>query len=476
LEAKYPSGARKPRFGFEQWNGVVPPPFDLFEGPIHFPELKNPLMQEWALWRAAELTRQYAEYDAFIHSLNPEVALEGNPNLNLGLNTGFTQGVDIGSLLEHGDIVWSEERAHASWTPDGRLVSKIRAFKAARSMGKSVFVYTGGRYGAQDPGSPPHLRIAEAMAYNGNNLGMVGDVHPEGIKLTPEAKRYIDFFHGQRTALAGTEPVGDVAVLRAFAAVEFNPARALVAATLAEQTLIQHHIPFDIIFDRHLSDLGRYQALILADQDALGDAQAAAIRRFVEAGGGLVATGNSSLLTDWRVRRRKFALADLFGIDNPAGGGAVVRREFGKGRVVYLPRLVPALDPPLPRMSYEFKQDYYKLPLNHAELAEAVRWAARDEFSAMVKAPRHVSIELTRQKTTGNLNLHLVNFRFRRAVANIDAAVRIPKGFRVRQAMLATPDSGASISLPVTSGGDLARLRIPRLQVYHLVSLELEKQ
>ena len=476
LEAKYPSGTRKPRFGFEQLNGVKPPPFDLFEGPVRFPELKNPLMQEWALWRACEVTRHYAEYDAFIHSLNPGVALEGNPNLNLGLNRGFTQGVDIGSLLEHGDIVWSEEPAHASWTRDGRLVSKIRSFKAARVMGKSIFVYTGGRYGAQDPASPPHLRIAEAMAYNGNNIGMAGDVHPEGIKFTPEAKRYIDFFHRRQAALAHTEPVGDVAVLRAFAAVEFNPARALVAATLAEQTLIQHHIPFDIIFDRHLNDLRRYKALILADQDALSDAQAAAIRRFVEAGGGLVATGNSSLLTDWRLRRRKFALADLFGIDNPAGEGAAARRDFGKGRVVYIPRIVPALDPPRPQMSYDFKHDYWKLPRNHAELADAVRWAARGEFSAEVKAPEHVAMELTRQKTTGNLSLHLVNFNFRRAVENIDAAVRIPQGFRVREAVLATPDGGADRPLPVTSDGELARVQLPRLQVYDLVLLALEKK
>ena len=193
---------------------MAPPPFDLFEGPVRFAALNNPVMQEWALWRAAEAARQFAESDAYIHSLNPETALEGNPNLNPVTNRGFAQGVDIASMLDHGDIVWSEEPANASWTSDGRLVSKIRSFKCARIMGKSIFVYTGGRYGSQDPASPPHLRIAEAMAYNGNNLGMVGDVHPEGIQLTPAAKRYIGFFDRHGTDLAGTEPMGDVAVLR----------------------------------------------------------------------------------------------------------------------------------------------------------------------------------------------------------------------------------------------------------------------
>ena len=86
-----------------------------------------------------------------------------------------------------------------------------------------------------------------------------------------------------------------------------------------------------------------------------------------------MATGNSSLLTDWRLRRRKFALADVLGIELPSA--SVVRREHGKGRVVYLPRIAPAMDPPKPEMNYGFSPAYWKLPLNHADLAEALAWA-----------------------------------------------------------------------------------------------------
>jgi hypothetical protein len=475
LTDRYPSGSRLARFGFERIEGFVPPVFDLFEGPVRMPRLNNPVMQEWALWRASEVTRHYAAHDVFIHSLNPEVALEGNPGVNPSHNGGFTNGVDVGSMLEHGDIVWSEEGSHASWTSDGRLVSKIRSFKAARIMGKSLFIYTGGRYGAQDPASPPQLRIAEAMAFNGNNIGMVGDVHPEGIRLTPDAQRYIRFFRAHQQAFADTEPVGDAAVLRAFAAVEFNPAEANVAATLAEQTLIQHHIPFNIVFDRHLNDLSRYKVLVLADQDALSDAQLDAIRRFVESGGGLVATGASSLLTDWRLTRRKFGLADVFGIDTPAQAKGAVRREFGRGRVVYLPAIVPAVAPPKPRMNYALDFSAWKLPVNHLELAEAVRWAARGELTAAAAVPQSVAMELTRRKSTGDLNLHLVNFDFRHPVQGVVARLRLPEGRRLRQATLATPDGAGDTRLAVTmEPGGVARLSIPRLDVYTLIRLQLE--
>ena len=80
---------------------------------------------------------------------------------------GFRSGIDYAQLLRTADIFWSEEPSQASWTTDGRLVSKIRSFKVARSLDRSLFIYTGGRYGAQSADSPPELRIAEAMASNG---------------------------------------------------------------------------------------------------------------------------------------------------------------------------------------------------------------------------------------------------------------------------------------------------------------------
>ncbi|MCC6262922.1 MAG: hypothetical protein IT169_05030 [Bryobacterales bacterium] len=468
LEAKYPVDQRRPRFGFDDFKDIEPPPYIGILSNPSVKHLRSPLMQEWALWRASEVTRQYAAYDNYIHSLNPEAATVGNPNLNLALNLGFQNGVSNDDMLQHGDVVFSESPAYASWTPDGRLLSKIRSYKTARLMGKSIFAYTGGRYGTQSPDSPPHLRIAEAMAYNGNNIGMVGDVHPDGIRLTPEARRYIRFFHEHQPDFRDTAPLGDVAVLRAFAAVEFNPAQALVSAMLAEQTLIQHQIPFQIIFDRQVKDLSRYKVLVLANQDALSDEQVTAIRSFVNAGGGLVATENSSLLTDWRLRRDRFALADLFGTEQP--GETAIRREFGRGRVVYLPRIAPAVPPPPPLVEYGLPLEDWQLPVNHAELAEAVEWASRGQSSAKVVAPPYVTMELTRQASTGSLFLHLVNFNFSHPVEGIEAQVRIPDGYTFREASSFTPGATPP-PIETTVRNGYIHLRIPRLEVYNLTAL-----
>ncbi len=468
LQARYrdPSSALR-RFGFSDLSNLAPPPYNLPAGPVRFGELKNPLMQEWAMFRAVSMARRYAEYDEFIHTLNPEVALEGNPNLNLAQNQGFTVGCDYSQLLQHGDIVWSEEPNHAAWTEDGRIVSKVRSFKAVRIRGKSLFVYTGSRYGGLTAASPPELRLAEAMTYNDVNLGMVGDLMPAGTELTPSASRYIRFFHSHVKYLAETASIADVAVLRSFASIEFNPSRANVSTVLFEQTLLQNRVPFDIIFDRDLDQLKRYKVLVLANQDALSDGELESIRAFVAAGGGLVATEDTSLFNEWRLRRPRFGLADLFGIN--LAPPTPLRRQVAEGRVVYLPRVECSTQPPSPSLNYNFSNEHWKLPKNYPEILEAVKWAAGDRLTLSVRAPLSVAAELTEQRSSGNWILHLVNFDYTHPVDDIPVSLRMGKGRTLKEAVVETPDASSSQILTTETKDGVVTFRVPRLKVYDLV-------
>ena len=465
---RYPPDRATKRFGFARVDGMVPPPFNTHTGSIAMKDLNNPLMQEWIYWRSEAMARIFGEYDNYIHNLNPEAAMDGNPFFSMGVNYGFLAGTDLGQYLQHGDFMWSEESSHASWTPDQRLVSRIRSFKAVRQMGRTVFMYTGGKWGAQDPASPPALRMAEAMAENGGNLGMVGNVTPEGTLLKPGALEYIQFFRRHAGELAQSKQVADAAVLRSFASTEFNPAAVLPSTMLFEQTLIQTRIPFDIIFDRQLNDLARYKVLVLANQDALSDDQANRIRAFVAAGGGLVATGDTSLRTEWRWERDRFALADLFGIDTPPEKGEAIRRAFGKGRVVYIPRVEPAIDPPPAQIKYNFPEECWALPKNYREMEAAVRWAAGDHLSLTVDAPLSVVAELA--SVPGGMLVHLVNYNFTKPVADVRVSLRVSAP--PSEVILETPD-GATQTLPVTLKDGIASFRVPRLQIYDLVRVRM---
>ncbi|GHB67506.1 alpha-amylase family protein [Persicitalea jodogahamensis] len=80
--------------------------------------------------------------------------------------------------------------------------------------------------------------------------------------------------------------------------------------------LVESRIPFDMVNDRLLSadDLGRFKLLILPNIAALSDAQCAQIEAFVQRGGSVVATFETSLYDEEAQPRPDFGLASLFGV------------------------------------------------------------------------------------------------------------------------------------------------------------------
>ena len=83
------------------------------------------------------------------------------------------------------------------------------------------------------------------------------------------------------------------------------------------QALVEARIPFSFADERQLEPeyIGRYKVLVLANIAALSDRQCAQIRDYVNRGGAIVATDETSLYDEWGKRRANFALADLFGCD-----------------------------------------------------------------------------------------------------------------------------------------------------------------
>jgi Beta-galactosidase len=480
LQKRYPDPQRaRLRFGFTKFDEVIPPPYGLHEPPVRLAELHNPMMQEWAEFRAWSLARDFQEFAGYVHEANPDAAIIGNPTMNLESNVGFMDGVSPQELFPTADGIWTEEPNLPEWTPDERLVSMIRSYKAARSMGKPLFHWQNLMRADAYRKAPIVLRLAESIAYDDANLGVVAGGSVGWNDLPAVVQPYVTFFRSNLSDLVHTNEVADAAILRSFPSVEFNPSVSLFNTVLFEQTLIQTKIPFGLIFDRQLADLAKYKVLVLADQDALSDEQLARIRAFVEQGGGLVATGATSLLTDWRTKRGRFGLADLFGTTAPpaeTAANAPIERQFGKGRVVYIPRIEAEVPAPPAQMNYTVRNAAWKLPKNYQQLTAAVRWAAGGELSAEVDAPLWVTAELAEQPGTRTRLLHLVNFKYREPLKDIPVRLRIPAGMRVREVILKSPGEGSPERLKFSADAGIASLRVPQLNVYDLVMFRMEAQ
>jgi hypothetical protein len=80
------------------------------------------------------------------------------------------------------------------------------------------------------------------------------------------------------------------------------------------QALVEARIPFEMVHDRCLDaeHLAPFRTLILPNIAALSDEQCGQLREFVEMGGGLVATYETSLYDEWGVRRSDFGLSNLW--------------------------------------------------------------------------------------------------------------------------------------------------------------------
>jgi hypothetical protein len=113
------------------------------------------------------------------------------------------------------------------------------------------------------------------------------------------------------------------------------------------QALVRARIPYLPV---HLDDLdrdgGTFRALILPNMGAMSDSQVAAVKRFVARGGGLLATGHTSLADEWGDCRTDYALGDLFGAHLPIQHGArdeAVRRRWAAESAHSYLRLAPSL-------------------------------------------------------------------------------------------------------------------------------------
>jgi hypothetical protein len=239
------------------------------------------------------------------------------------------------------------------------------------------------------------------------------------------------------------------------------------------QALIEARIPFEMVHDRVLDadHLGRFKTLILPNIAALSDEQCRQLREFVDRGGSLVATYETSLYNEWGERRSDFGLADLFGVsfrnrvpgplrnaylrleDDPgtgkrhpilAGLDDAPRIIHGTSRLDVAPKhefrhppltLIPSY-PDLPmekvyprvpktdiaelylreigtgRVVYfpwDIDRIFWEvLAVDHATLLKnAVQWATNEEPPVQVTGPGVLDVTAWRQ--TGSMTVHLVN-------------------------------------------------------------------
>jgi hypothetical protein len=292
--------------------------------------------------------------------------------------------------------------------------------------------------------------------------------------------KYIDFYRKNRDLYVGTQDVASVAILRSYASITYNHARAGLSAILVEQALIQAKIPFHMIFDEHLESLSPSlcKVLILPDSECLSDAQVAFIRGFVEAGGGLIATEQSGLYDTWRRVRLAPALQGLVagqgdGKSSEAMKSATTHNEVGKGRVAYIPAIEFDGTLPPPEPYFTIGTSLWKRPKNWAHLLDAILWASRGDIPLEVKGPEYLIANLTEQPDRRRRLVHLVNCDTEHvsAIENVKVRCAMPAGQSAATVRFYSPDASGAQELKSEFADGMVSFTVPRFNVYGVAEL-----
>ena len=441
LTDKYTAAERRERFGFENVSYVLPPMWNDPNPADKMIEIRDPVMQEWVDFRCWTFTTRLAECARFARSLNKEVAIEVNPHGLTGSNRAWEAGINHPDLMQYTNVIWSEDPNNPRWE-DGVAVGKFRHYKLGRTTSNFIMTYNGK---AQD--------FAENLALN-RTIGSLGRGVPAGVK-----KKYLDFWYKHKDLYTRMEGREKVAVLRSYPSMAYNTLETQVSVNMAEQALQQRQIPFDIIFDQQQDELGKYQVIVLANQESLDENMILKIKEFVKNGGGLVATGKTGMYDGWRRLRKNSLVAEM--LLETGAGEKVSAFNFGKGRVISLSELImPDREILLGFVSH------WMMPENADELASAVYWAAGKTLPLTVSAPEWVGVS---HDTKENREvIHLFNYH-----SQSDAnGITLRYDGAITKAWAVSPDRDGIINLPIVKENEQTIVGISNLKVYEIIVLE----
>jgi putative glycosyl hydrolase-like family 6 (GHL6) protein len=290
----------------------------------------DPDYRQWIKW-------SYARRVEIWEINNRTAQASGGPHcLWIGMNSGNVARQsrafrDLKEICKRAEIMMMDHQARNEATgfqqngDTGKFIHGLLGWE--KLAPESMALYQNGRTSfrvASKPAAEARMWMLEGFAGGIQPWWHHVGAYHEDRRMYRTAEPVMKWHKANERYLVNRKPVASVGVVWSQDNVDFygrDHAEELTELPYrgVTQALIRARIPYLPVHADHIErDMGGFAALVLPNLAAMSDAQVAAIRRFVAGGGSLVATGVSSLFTEWGDRRPDFALADLFGAHAPA--------------------------------------------------------------------------------------------------------------------------------------------------------------
>lgn len=460
LQKKYPTPeAATARYGYPSADYVKLNEWSVFNRPEDVTSVDDPILQEWIQFRCESLVNQCREYYQYIKNRKPSISVGFNLKGIYSMNRIWTKAVHHPLFEGICDFFCFDiGGVDPGINPEtGALVTEIRSYKTARTLNMTCSV--------GDPG----IELAEQMAFNNQTYLEGFGYHGTGYNhytqrlFSPLAeffREYNDRFYTR------TDNVADCAVFRSFPSLAYSVSSAWIPTTLVEQVLIQHKIPFDLIYDQQINQISEYQAVILAGQESLSNNDIEKFKAYIRAGGTLIFTGNTADFNQYRLRRRSNPLLQLMGLDKrPA---TTTFHQFGSGTLVFIPEIEPGMKI-VPSGPWDFPPTQWVLPKNHGEIARTMTNHLPRGLSLDTGAPVTVAAEIVKREITKETIVHFVNYDEANRIGPFPVEVKPQFSGPISSVHLYSSELDEPLVLPHLTEGERIKFDLPEIGMYAMV-------
>jgi hypothetical protein len=280
-----------------------------------------PSRKQYIVWRQKRLFELWRLWDRRIKTINPNAAYLANAG------GGALSDLDMKTIGELAPTLFADRQGRSGlmlpWA-NGKNGKEYRATLARKPIAGIFSVGLEEQYRWKDSvQSGPEIRlwVADGIAQGLRPWFTKFNAKPIDRRWLPVVEDIYKWHHKNERYLRNEEPLARVGMVYSQQTATFyggEKARAKVEdpALGYYQALVEARIPFEMVHDRLLDPerLTGFRVLVLPNIAALSTEQCRQIEGFVQSGGSIVATHETSLYDEWGVPRKEFGLASVFGV------------------------------------------------------------------------------------------------------------------------------------------------------------------
>jgi Beta-galactosidase trimerisation domain len=280
---------------------------------------QDPARRAYILWRQQRLFDLWQTWDRAVRAINPDSCVI--PNTGGGANSSL----DMKRIGELAPTLMADRQARSGLMAPWAIGMNAKEYRATLGMKPIVGIFS---VGVEEPyrwkdsvqnADEIRLWVADLVA-NGMRPWFTkfsGTLHDERW-LSPVADLY-SRLAGWEKYLRNERSLARVGLVYSQQTAWFVPNYSRIEDHSFGwyQALIEARVPFEMVHDQLLdaAHIDQFKTLILPNIVALSDAQCRQLEEFVQRGGSVIATHETSLCDEWGKRRSNFGLARLFGVD-----------------------------------------------------------------------------------------------------------------------------------------------------------------